>query len=173
MRNEYASMEIDHFFAFFFFQLSCFLAGHFLSIFFNTRLFTCLLLLRVHKVGVMVKQVFKQFLHDCVIWLEIITTNGFIVCYDSVLLTICIGHSFFGATEKEMKPLVLKLIVLGTWVFQLRAKTKAPSMNSISRKNYHHSLGNVQVVLSWFGVNLLLAPLLIKFYLFSSPELLP
>jgi len=142
MRNEYASMEIDHFFAFSFFQLDCFLAGHFLSLFFNNRFFTCLLLVsRVHKVGVMVKQIFKQFLHDCVIWLEIIITNGFIVCYDCVLLTICISHSFFSATEKEMKPVILKLNVLGTWVFQLGAKTKKTSMNGISWKNYHDFLG--------------------------------
>jgi len=127
MRNEYASMEIDHFFAFFFFQLGCFLAGHFLSIFFNNRLFTCLcllLVLRVHKVGVMVKQVLNQFLHDFVICLEIIKTNRFLVCNNCVLLTFYMSHSFSSAIEKETKSVILEWDVLGTWVIYPRAKTK-------------------------------------------------
>jgi len=78
----------------------------------------------VHKVGVTVKQVFKQFLHDCVIWLEIIITTGFIVCYDCVLLTICISHSFFSATEKEMKTVILKLNALALGYSNLEAKQK-------------------------------------------------
>jgi len=102
MRNEYAFMEFDNFFVFFFFQVSCFFAGRFLSYFFNNRLFTCLLLvLRVHKVGVTVKQVFKQFLHDCVIWLDIIITNGFIVCNNCVLLNLFASVTAASVQQKK------------------------------------------------------------------------
>jgi len=84
-----------------------------------------------------------------------------------------ISHSFFSTTEKEMRSVILEFNVLGTWVFQLRAKTKNHSMNSITRENCHDSLGNVQVVLSWLGINVLLVPFGIKLFLFNSPELLP
>jgi len=65
-----------------------------------------------------------------------------------MLSEISIPHALFTATEKEMKPMVLKNNILGSsWVFHLTSKTKPTSMYGITRKNYHDTLRNIQITL--------------------------
>jgi len=129
------------------------------------------LLLSVQTVGVTVKQVVKQFLHDFVIWFEIIKTNGFIVCNNYVLPFTSVA-AFFSASEKS------EVCDSGTGCsWHLGHPSYIQNKNHqhgwYPQGNYHDALGNIEIILSWLGINFLLVFLGIKLFLFSSPELLP